>query len=79
MEPPLDYLPALYGQPEGKLDAYLWELLDGYEDERLPLLTANEARATVTLLQLLASGDGEGHEAALDLASRIGRRLPSQD
>lgn len=70
-----DHLPGLQGQPE--FDARVWGLLGDYGGERLPLLTAAEAQAAVLLLQVLASGDGEGREAASDLVSRIARRLPA--
>ncbi|MER8237377.1 hypothetical protein [Streptomyces sp. NPDC094049] len=50
-----------------------------YPDEpRLALLTATEARETVTLLQLLEQRDPGGHGlAAGQLAADLARRLPA--
>jgi hypothetical protein len=45
---------------------------DYLDEPRLPLLTAAEAREVVRLLQMVDDRE------ALDLASRIGRRLPSE-
>ncbi|WP_438489531.1 hypothetical protein [Streptomyces sp. S186] len=49
------------------------------DEQRLPLLTLGEARAAVELLQLLATGDGEGAFAARHLAGNLARRLPAAD
>ncbi|MER8158138.1 hypothetical protein [Streptomyces sp. NPDC094472] len=60
------------------METRLWALIEGKE-ERLPLLTLGEAQATVELLQLLSSGDGEGSDVAYDLAGKLARRLPAKD
>lgn len=62
--------------PVEPLDYDLWDLLEKGGD-RVALLNENEARAAMLMLQVLASGDGVGHEQALDLAGRISRRLPT--
>lgn len=72
-----DHLPALLEHPETELGAHIYGLLDDSAD-RLPLVTLQELRAAVLLLRILASGDGEGSDAALELASRFSRRLPSE-
>ncbi|NUS89383.1 MAG: hypothetical protein HOY75_43460 [Streptomyces sp.] len=59
------------------MDHDLWDLLES-GGERIPLLTVPEARAAMLLLQVLASGDGVGHEQALTLVGRISRRLPEE-
>jgi hypothetical protein len=64
--------------PEEPLDFDLWDLLEKGGD-RLPLLNESEARAAMLMLQVLASGDGVGHEQALALAGRISRRLPDAE
>ncbi|MGW1160397.1 hypothetical protein ACWD48_19695 [Streptomyces sp. NPDC002519] len=64
--------------PEEPLDWELWDLLEK-GGERVPLLNVNEARAAMILLQVLASGDGVGHEQALALVGRISRRLPDDE
>jgi hypothetical protein len=56
----------------------LWDLLEKGGD-RVALLNLNEARAAMKLLQVLALGDGVGHEQALALAGRISRRLPADE
>ncbi|MFF1544109.1 hypothetical protein [Streptomyces sp. NPDC058291] len=71
----LDSLPTV-SPPECQLDRELWDLLEKGGGERLPLLNENELRAAMILLQVLASGDGVGHEQALTLVGRISRRLP---
>jgi hypothetical protein len=45
---------------------------DYLDEARLPLLTVSEAREVLRLLQQLDDAE------ALDLAGRIGRRLPSE-
>ena len=70
----LDALPIV-SAPECQLDYDLWELLEKGGD-RISLLNEHEARAAMVMLQVLASGDGVGHEQALALAGRISRRLP---
>jgi hypothetical protein len=61
------------------MDDRLVGLIDGVADEqRLPLLTVQEARAAVELLQLLAAGDGDGAYAAQHLAGNLARRLPAE-
>jgi hypothetical protein len=45
---------------------------------RLPLVTLDEARAAVRLLQHLADGSQEGREAA-ELAGELGMRLPASE
>ncbi|MFE9432374.1 hypothetical protein ACFYNA_15450 [Streptomyces sp. NPDC006640] len=64
--------------PEEPLDHDLWELLERGGD-RVPLLNECETRAAMLMLQVLASGDGVGHEQALALAGRISRRLPDAE
>lgn len=55
----------------------LWAAV--HEDgQRLPLLTAGEARAVVAVLHLLGeSDDGELGDLARDLALRLGSRTPA--
>ncbi|MEU0393840.1 hypothetical protein ABZ208_13855 [Streptomyces sp. NPDC006208] len=74
----LDDLPIV-SPPEDPLDYEIWDLLEKGGGERLPLLTANELKAAMRLLQVLALGDGLGHEQALALAGRISRRLPDDE
>ena len=64
--------------PEEPLDWELWDLLEK-GGERVPLLNVSEARAAMKLLQVLALGDGVGHEQALALAGRLDRRLPDDE
>ncbi|MEV8548350.1 hypothetical protein AB0L04_00645 [Streptomyces glaucescens] len=71
-----DDLPIV-SPPESQLDHDLWDLLEE-GGERVPLLNVNEARAAMLMLQVLASGDGAGHEQALALAGRLSRRLPDE-
>jgi hypothetical protein len=73
----LDRLPTV-SPPECELDYQLWDLLEK-GGERIALLNEHELRAAMILLQVLASGDGVGHEQALALAGRISRRLPDED
>jgi hypothetical protein len=73
----LNDLPTV-SPPECELDHKLWELLEK-GGERVPLLNESETRTAMLLLQVLASGDGVGHEQALALAGRISRRLPDDD
>lgn len=72
-----DDLPIV-SPPECAFDYELWDLLEK-GGERVPLLNENEARAAMLMLQVLASGDGVGHEQALALVGRISRRLPDED
>jgi hypothetical protein len=72
MRPSVDY-------PREPLDFELWDLLEQDPGPRLALLTAREMKAVMLLLQVLASGDGVGHEQALTLIGRIDRRLPESD
>jgi len=65
--------------PDEPLDWQLWELLEQDPGPRVPLLTIREAKAAMLLLQVLALGDGVGHEQALALVGRIDRRLPDDE
>jgi hypothetical protein len=73
----LDDLPTV-SPPECQLDHDLWDLLEK-GGERVAVLNEHEMRATMLMLQVLASGDGVGHEQALALAGRIARRLPDDE
>lgn len=73
----LDQLPTV-SPPECELDYKLWDLLEEGGGERVALLNVNELRAAMLMLQVLALGDGMGHEQALALAGRISRRLPAE-
>lgn len=64
--------------PENDFDYHLWDLLEE-GGERVPLLNEKEARAAMLMLQLLAAGDGTGHEQALALSGRLSRRLPAEE
>ncbi|NUP18381.1 MAG: hypothetical protein HOZ81_20315 [Streptomyces sp.] len=72
----LDELPIV-SAPECQMDQDLWDLLEK-GGERMSLLTVPEFRAVKLLLQVIASGDGVGHEQALTLVGRISRRLPEE-
>jgi hypothetical protein len=65
--------------PEEPLDHDLWDLLEKGGGERIAILNESETRAAMLLLQVLALGDGVGHEQALALAGRISRRLPDDE
>lgn len=77
MDEATSHLPELLEHPVTELGEHIYRLLDD-PTERLPLVTLNEMRAAVLLLRILAAGDGEGSDAALELASRLSRRLPSE-
>ncbi|URN11334.1 hypothetical protein LUW77_03315 [Streptomyces radiopugnans] len=61
-----------------KFEHRLWTLIDE-PGERMPLLSANEARAAMELLRLLSLGDGVGSDVARQIASEIARRLPAEE
>lgn len=61
-----------------KAELRLWALIED-PSERVPLLTLNETRAAMQLLQVLALGDGFGSDIAHQLAASIARRLPSEE
>jgi len=71
------HLRGLPDPPKSELEERLFDLLDS-EDDRLPLISVREARAVVMLLQIIAQSDGDGHDAAYRLASRITHRLPPE-
>ncbi|MCX4615910.1 hypothetical protein OHB25_49255 [Streptomyces mirabilis] len=64
--------------PAKPLNHNLWDWLEKGGD-RMPLLNVSEARAARLMLQVLALGDGVGHEQALALAGRISQRLPADE
>ncbi|WP_411138014.1 hypothetical protein [Streptomyces sp. C10] len=63
------------------IDDRLLALVDSVvasDEKRLPLLTLDEARAAIELLQLLSAGNGDGSYAARHLAGKLARRLPAE-